>query len=453
MIHSTSAVLSRPTGWGDGGVSPNSFDKHARNPVRDVLASLLLVHDPSAQACAWDYWDADGHLHIVVDAKLRELSDASLLRLLEEFAAQAGDSASVRRLADALAVRLSAEPGRYDEVRALASRAHGTARIVGHLGDGGPVAEAGPVVTAGDAWRMAGRCAERPGAGAVGPAGVGSDVDVTVVIPFRGRGEDLERVRNLAACVGSLCRQSHPRDRYRIVVVESDDEPRWRDELEPLVDDYVFAFHPGKFNKSWTVNCGVRHTARPGALVCILDGDILADEGFIARNVARFEDSTMRGLWPFRDILFLDPASSDRAIGARCDEGLPDVDDAQMRGVVLRRPPGGCVWLRRDFFLQIGGMDERFEGWGGEDVDLVWRAEFRGGLERFPDRLLHLHHRRPRHRRDDGEPFYTDLVWGTWPVDSVIGDLGRHRTAARSGTSRTRRSSETAHTKADQLPD
>jgi predicted glycosyltransferase involved in capsule biosynthesis len=47
------------------------------------------------------------------------------------------------------------------------------------------------------------------------------------------------------------------------------------------------------------------------------------------------------------------------------------VDWAGLRGFLVHRAQGVCVWLRRDVFDGIGGLDERYEGWGKEDMDLL----------------------------------------------------------------------------------
>jgi hypothetical protein len=67
------------------------------------------------------------------------------------------------------------------------------------------------------------------------------------VVPFRDRGPGL-RLRNLLACLLALRDQSVPRSSYQVVVVETDDEPRLRDSIEPRTDHYhdplLHMYHP-----------------------------------------------------------------------------------------------------------------------------------------------------------------------------------------------------------------
>ncbi len=40
-------------------------------------------------------------------------------------------------------------------------------------------------------------------------------------------------------------------------------------------------------------------------------------------------------------------------------------------------------------------MDERFEGWGREDIDFVLRVQLATAFDIHDDRMLHLHHPSP----------------------------------------------------------
>ncbi len=275
-----------------------------------------------------------------------------------------------------------------------------------------------PEVTAADLSRLA----SDPGPAAPGPAAPGSGAEpaVVIVIPFRDRTPGQGRLRNLLACLRALGDQSLPRARYRTVVVELDAEPRHARLIGERADACLFLSCPGHFNKAWGVNAGVVQAGDSSGVICILDADVLVDRDFLARNLSRFGIRGHQAHWPFRDPLCLDPPSANAAVTQRCVEGKPDVDPELVRGVHLRQPPGHCVWLRDGLFRRIGGMDERFEGWGGEDLDFVYRLNVVGPLDRFDDRLLHLYHPRPQITRD-GERFYAGRQLLTWRPAGPIG--------------------------------
>lgn len=60
---------------------------------------------------------------------------------------------------------------------------------------------------------------------------------------------------------------------------------------------------------------------------------------------------------------------------------------------------GGCVVVPRAAFLEAGGIDPRFEGWGGEDISLGWALDTLVGThQRLGAALWHLWHP-PQDRR------------------------------------------------------
>ncbi len=65
----------------------------------------------------------------------------------------------------------------------------------------------------------------------------------------------------------------------------------------------------------------------------------------------------------------------------------------------------GCSAVRRDLFLELGGLDERFSGWGYEDLEFNGRADEAGVTRRLPGELRHLWHGA---RREDDSPFDAD---------------------------------------------
>ncbi|MEJ3744408.1 galactosyltransferase-related protein [Actinomycetes bacterium KLBMP 9797] len=242
---------------------------------------------------------------------------------------------------------------------------------------------------------------------------------VQVVIPFRDRTGD-SRLRNLLACVAALRDQAPGAGQFFVTVVEADDRPRWRDVIEPFVQQYLFLRQPNMFNKSRTVNTGVLNSPVPTELLCVLDADVLVDRHFVARNAARFSEPGAVGHLPYRRMSCLDAPSTHAAIRERCFRAAPDIRREAIRAYLLREPPGACFWLTGAAFHLLGGFDERFEGWGGEDNDVVDRATLLDGFRRFDDELWHLDHPRPV-MRVDGRPLNDNRDWPRWTPAMVDG--------------------------------
>ena len=60
---------------------------------------------------------------------------------------------------------------------------------------------------------------------------------------------------------------------------------------------------------------------------------------------------------------------------------------------------GGVVFWNRHAFVSIGMKNEYFSGWGGEDNEIMVRADLCHLKQyRIDDTLYHLYHRRPQER-------------------------------------------------------
>lgn len=160
------------------------------------------------------------------------------------------------------------------------------------------------------------------------------------------------------------------------------------------VDHYIQIPYDGPFNKSQAINRGVAEGALEGDTLCLLDGDILPDPGFLLRNGCRVLSSPEAAHLPYIDMFCL---SADDSEALRI-EGLA-IDWARS-GYVITHPPGGCVILGHSLFQASGGFDERFAGWGGEDREFIDRVSRVAPIERHGELLIHLYHERPPMRSD-----------------------------------------------------
>jgi hypothetical protein len=378
-----------------------------------VVDSMVVAVDPVAPRSCLFYWENARPFTDPVIEAFRIAKDPVLQRLGARLLADPGNPGHYADLYDSLLDPAAiADQEEVAALFALAWTAESNSRLGHHLGS--KYARQAPAVTAQD-------LATRPSGRAV-PAG--ADPEVLIVVPFRDRNPDAARLRNLLACLHSLRDQSFPRERYHVVVVESDATPRWREVISPHTDHYLFAAKPNTFNKSWAVNAGVMNTPGRNELICILDADVLADRDFVARNVARFERPGTGGHLTYRDMYCMDDAATDWAIGSRLD-GAPTADPDHLRGFVLRRPPGCCLWVRSSVYRRIGGMDERYEGWGGEDNDFLYRFDFAAPLDSYDDWLLHMTHPSSSVLREGGELINDHIPPLSWNPGEPIGRLDR----------------------------
>ena len=222
-------------------------------------------------------------------------------------------------------------------------------------------------------------------------------MDVTVVVGVRAAQDERERRRNARATLAALACQDLERFRYRIVLVEQDAEPRLA-ELAPLADRHVFAYNPGPYNRGWGFNVGAALAGPDAGALCFLDADLLVPPDFLSRGLAALHNGT-RALLPYREVLYLDAAATERAIAERLAGAA--VDGALLAGRRFTSSQGGALWVDAALYHAIGGHDERFRGWGYEDREICRRLErAAGSLPRLDGCLLHLDHPRPKDAGD-----------------------------------------------------
>lgn len=388
---------------------------------RDVLAtavvdSIVVASDPRARSSSAYFWDRGRPWTGAVVQAVMNSEDPLIRSLGQELMADPTDPGHYFDLRSAL---MTTDANSAAKIYDLAWRAECNSRLGYQLGRHYDRTE--PTV------RPAELLALPPGTPLASPA----QAEVLIVIPFQDRSADRSRLRNLLACLLALRDQSCPRERYQVTVVEADEAERWSEVIRPRADHYMFGAKPGPFNKSWTVNVGVTHTPGQPDVICILDADVLVDREFVERNAARFRRPGTGGHLTYRNMLSLDEPATSHAIRERVERREPEADPDHFRGFLLRRPPGCCVWLRSEAFERICGMDERYEGWGGEDYDFLHRLDLDAPLDNYDDWLLHMHHPPSAFIREDGG--LVDIPPLSWHPTDPIGRLDRFAVNGRTG--------------------
>lgn len=167
---------------------------------------------------------------------------------------------------------------------------------------------------------------------------------------------------------------------------------RWRSRYPDA--EFILAPDDGKepFNKSMAVNSAFRQST--GEIIVILDADTWVEDKFFSIAVQMVRDGKAPWVIPAVTSWRLTREASDRIMMG--DPSMPMSygrgDIEQVSGVI-----GFCHVLPRSAFELVGGMDERFRGWGGEDgafkmsLDTLW-----GTHTKLKSTLVSLWHDRPR---------------------------------------------------------
>lgn len=228
-------------------------------------------------------------------------------------------------------------------------------------------------------WRRA--LAEHPVELRDGPpdeGGAGTP-EASVLICHRG----LARLPHLLATLSSLAGQRGAP--FECLVVEQAPEPEVAGHLPAWVRHVHQPWAPGvPFGRAHAFNFGAGRAASD--LLVFHDNDMLVPADYVRRIVqsARegFEFVNMK-----RFIFYLSEDETRRFFARRALPSAPALDS-----IIQNLLGGGSVAATRAAFAAIGGMDEGFVGWGGEDVEFWDRALTRKACSRGELPLVHLWH-------------------------------------------------------------
>ncbi len=203
-------------------------------------------------------------------------------------------------------------------------------------------------------------------------------VSVSVVVPYYRQQSQLSMV------LAALERQDFPHDRLEVIVADdgSPEPPR----VDCSLPVTVVTQEDRGFRAAAARNLGA--AAATGDVLCFLDADTVPEPGYVRALVRlpslmpealtvgrrRHADLAALGRLPKPGDPLLDEPGwlLDAYRGSR---NLLDADDRSYRHVI-----SAVMCCRRAFFTEIGGFDESFTAYGGEDWELANRAWLAGAV-------------------------------------------------------------------------
>jgi hypothetical protein len=181
------------------------------------------------------------------------------------------------------------------------------------------------------------------------------------VIGHRGSRRSLLLLKTLESIAGQTTA-------VECIVVEQDTRPRVRDALPPWVR-YVHLQTTSEqepYNRAAALNAGAAVARSP--LLVLHDNDVVVPADYAERALAHVADGyDVVNLKRF--IFYLGPADTESLV-----EGAAALDTARPDSIMQNALGGGTVAITAAGFARIGGMDDAFSGWGGEDNEFWERA-------------------------------------------------------------------------------
>lgn len=185
---------------------------------------------------------------------------------------------------------------------------------------------------------------------------------------------------------------------------------RW-EALFPDIPIYEGHDDEGLFNRSAAINRAARQADEDGMwdYAIVIDADVLLPRSQVEQAAATAKE-TARVTWAHHRWRGIREDWTARIVKDKADYFGPECDRSDIDVLVERTNPiswSCCIVIPRAVFDDLGGFDERFEGWGFED--LAFQSVIVGlyGHERVEGDVLHLWHPRSEERIVQGQSAYT----------------------------------------------
>ncbi len=212
-------------------------------------------------------------------------------------------------------------------------------------------------------WLMKRALADHPIKRLPQPEVVSGQPQVSFIIGHRG----MARLPHLLATLESIAGQQNAL--VECIVVEQETKSQLAGRLPGWVR-HIHSPPPTPdmpYCRSWTFNVGVKKAC--GSVLVLHDNDMLVSADYASQILARV-DQGYEVVNLKRFVFYL----SEKHTQAVFDGRGALLDDAP-ETIVQNLEAGGSVAITREAYERIGGMDESFIGWGGEDNEFWERAQ------------------------------------------------------------------------------
>lgn len=183
--------------------------------------------------------------------------------------------------------------------------------------------------------------------------------ELSIIIGHRGAARVPLLLRTLASVAGQTMRD------IECIVVEQDEAPRLEGSLPGWVE-HVHSMPPSRlpYSRAWAFNVGARRAR--GRVLVLHDNDILMPAAY-GEEILRVVGGGYEAARLMRFLFYVGEGPTVAILGG-----------GTLRRLVPERVrqncAGGTIAITRDAYFRLGGHDEGFVGWGGEDNEFLERC-------------------------------------------------------------------------------
>ena len=188
------------------------------------------------------------------------------------------------------------------------------------------------------------------------------ELDVSILIGHRG----LERLSHLLSTISYFAGQEGVS--LECIVIEQDITPRIQEYLPKWVR-YEFMKSDSSvsgYNRSAAFNRGVR--VAKGNVLVLHDNDMIVPKNYCA-DIIKLMSKGYDAINPKRFVFYLSKHDSTLVTSS-----FNNISHCKPEYIVQNLEAGGSMAITKEGYKRIGGMDERFIGWGGEDNEFWSRC-------------------------------------------------------------------------------
>lgn len=151
------------------------------------------------------------------------------------------------------------------------------------------------------------------------------------------------------------------------IVIEHDISMKLAGKLPAWIRHVFVAAEPGNpYNRSFTFNQGALYAR--GNILLLHDNDMLIPAKYVS-NIAQIVNNGYQVVNPKRYVFYLTKIHT-----AEIVNGTKTFSSSAPDYIVQNLEAGGSMAITLDSYVSLGGMDESFVGWGGEDNEFWERC-------------------------------------------------------------------------------